>query len=531
MASPAVQLFVQRAQMVKADFQLTDENASAVAQICARLDGLPLAIELAAARIKLLSPQAMLTRLDRRLALLTSGSRDLPIRQQTLRASIDWSYDLLNETERAVFRRLAVFVGGFTLEAADQVIEGAASQPDSDLDILMELETLANESLVQQREDATGEPRFLMLETIREYALERLEESGEADALRRRHAEYCLSFADRAAPHLVGAEQAMWLNSLQTEHDNMRAALQLSKTSQPLLGLRLVRSIWLFWYLRGYWTEGRSWLETILRQADTKSGDAEVQNLRAKALNGVATIASAQGDHEVARSFYQECLTLLQNLGDQRGVALALGQLGMVAHAQGDLVKAKELLERSVQLLRELDNKQALGWSLNNLGLVARDLGDFALARQLYEESLQVKRAENDVWSVARILNNLGEIAHDMGNYAVAEATLSESLSINREVGDKWLMAEVLSNLGRVAKSQNQLMQAAEFLQEGLAAWRVVGHKAGMAHCLRELALLAYQRGETDTARGLLNDSMTLFREVGNIKDSQEVAEQLAKLN
>ncbi|MFQ5794790.1 MAG: BTAD domain-containing putative transcriptional regulator [Candidatus Bipolaricaulia bacterium] len=320
----AVRLFIERAVAVKPDFAVTDENAPAVAEICIRLDGLPLAIELAAARIKLLSPQALLARLGNRLKLLTGGARDLPACQQTLRDTIDWSYDLLNTGERTLFERLSVFVGGGTLEAAEAVCIGADNL-ELKMDILDGLASLVDKNLLRRKEQADGEPRFLILETIREYGLERLEASGESEAIRRTHADYYLALAEQAEPKLEGPDQRMWLDRLEVEHDNLRAALVwFEQNGEAEAELRLGGALWGFWHMRGYLSEGRRWLEGALAKGEDRDVSASV---RAKALHGAGVLTHEQGDYERATVLYEESLDLRRELGDKPGVAILLSNL------------------------------------------------------------------------------------------------------------------------------------------------------------------------------------------------------------
>lgn len=530
---PSVDLFVQRAQMVKPDFKLTEQNATAVAGICARLDGLPLAIELAAARIKLLPPQAILPRLERRLTVLTQGSRDLPLRQQTLRASIDWSYDLLDEGGRTVFRRLAVFAGGFSLDAAEQIIDG----PQSSLSLLEELESLVDESLVQQREDATGEPRFLMLETIREYALEKLDESGEAEVIRRRHADYYLHLAEAAYPHLTGAEQATWLSRLDTNHDNLRAALGwVRETHDTDLLLRLCSALWLFWYMRGYLSEGRIHLSHALKIAkDEVSKDSSLSRaalrLRARVFNGAATLAYAQADYPAARLSHELSLAILQRMDDRRGIGITLSQLGIVARAQGDYPTARKLLEESVAILEGLEDRQVLGWSLNNLGIIAHDQGDYSLAQSCLNKSLTIHQQLDDQLGIARLLNNLGEVAYDQNQLTVARCYYEKSQLTAYELGDKQILAHVLYNLGMVMSSQGDVSKARDLLERSLQIRREIGDKSGIGYCQRALGEILSRSDHLPEALNLLQSSMALHADIGDKRGFVETIETLAEVS
>jgi predicted ATPase len=360
--SASVRLFIERAQAAQPGFQLTAANAAAVAAICMRLEGLPLAIVLAAARIQLLAPQAMLGRLASRLTLLTGGARDLPAHQQTLRATIDWSYELLQPAEQALFRRLAIFVGGHTLPAVEIVcnVEG-----DLALDVLDGLQSLLDKSLLYQREDPDGEPRFMMLETSRDYALERLEISGEAAAVRRRHADYYLALAEAAEPQLGGPQQVTWLNRLEVEHDNLRAALAWSKATEggAELGLRLAAAVFGFWWKRGHMLEGRHWLQELLAQPEA----AKPTVARARALRVAGSLVAMQDDGKQATALYEESLALSRNLSDQHGIAVSLHLLGELALGQGDQERGVALSEQALALLRDLGDRQGMAWVLDDL--------------------------------------------------------------------------------------------------------------------------------------------------------------------
>ena len=467
----AVALFVRRARAAKPSFTMTNENAPAVAEICTRLDGLPLAIELAAARIKLLSPQAMLARLENRFKLLTGGAQDLPSRQQTMRGAIAWGYDLLAEDEKGLFRQLSIFVGGCTLEAVEAVCGG---EGDLEIDVLSGVESLLDKSMLRQKEQADGEPRFTMLETIREYGLECLKERGETETLRRRHANFFLALAEGAEPELTGSRQVELLEQLETEHDNLRAALQWMEAGGEIeLGLRLAGALWRFWDVHGYLSEGRKWLEGFLGRAQSSSIPASV---RAKATNGAGVLAGTQGDFERQDVILQESLALYRELGDKLGVAQSLNNLGSIAYSRGDWERAAALYTESLSLRRELGDKWGIANSLNNLGGVAYSQGDYERAAALYAESLDLRRGLGDRRGIGMSLNNLGEVAQQQGDYERAAALYMESLDLRRELGDKLFIASSLSNLGEVACDQGdceraaQLFGAAEALRETIGS-------------------------------------------------------------
>jgi predicted ATPase/class 3 adenylate cyclase len=448
----AVALFIDRAVAVKPAFAVTHENAPAVAEICHRLDGLPLAIELAAARVRVLPPQRMLVELSHRLSFLMGGTRDLPGRQKTLRRTIDWSHGLLTADEQKLFRRLAVFVGGCALEAIE-----AVCNIEPDLHVLETLESLVGKSLVNETE-AHGEARFAMLETIREYSGERLIAAGEAERVRERHRDYFLALAEEAAPKLNGAEQAAWLQHLEEEHENLRAGLDWSLTEAGSGGgLRLCGAMQKFWWTRGHLAEGREWCVRVLGKAGAEDRTHE----RAKALNAAGVLAYYQGDYLAARGRHEESLAIKRELGDRSGVASSLLNLGNVVHGQGDFASARALLEESLAIRRELGDRGGIAWSLNNLGNVTLDQGDFASARALLEECLAFFRELGDRWNIAISLGNLGEVTHGQGDYPAAGALYKESLAIRRELGDQWGVAWSLEGLAAVVAALGASLPAA----------------------------------------------------------------------
>ena len=452
---PAVTLFVQRALAARPDFELNPENAAAVAEICARLDGLPLAIELAAARVKVLSPSAMLTRLASRLQLLTGGSRDLPQRQQTLRAAMDWSYDLLSPAEQRLFRRLSVFVGGCTLEGAEAVCD---TKGDLDLDLLDGIASMVDKSLVQQVESANGESRFLMLETIREYATEKLEASAEKAATKRGHAAYCLVLAEEVATDQGSAERAGWLESFTVEHDNFLAALEwLTETEDAEWGLRLGAALFRFWEMREYLTEGRTRLDKLLELA----GAAAPTKVRARVLFAAGVLAGEQGDYAAADSLLHESQDIAMQLGDKAGVAVCLNALAVLHRDRGDVEDARVLFEAALGLWRELGDQKAVARALSNLANVVKLQSDYARARSLYAECLSIFQALGDRTGIAWSINYQGDVARDQGDSAAARELYEHALAIFRELGDRWGIAGTLADLGNLAKEERDYRQCA----------------------------------------------------------------------
>jgi tetratricopeptide (TPR) repeat protein len=490
---PAVALFIQRARAVKPDFALTDDNAAAVVQICARLDGLPLAIELAAARVKILTPAAILGRLESRLRLLTGGARDLPERQQTLRRAMDWSFELLTGEEQKLFRRLAVFVGGFTLEAAEAVSNAGE---DLDLDGFDGVSSLVDKSLLQQTGESAGDARFGMLETIREYGLERLAAAGEEEATRRAHAAYLLVFAEDGAPHMAGgAGQALWLERFFAEHDNFRSALGwLTRTGNADWGLRLALALSHFWLEHAHPTEGRECIAGLLnlptgtllmkvraytfavaicnRQGDFASALELLQKCLAIALelgdqphiasclNAVAVTQMLLGDYRNAKEYCTRAFQAWEELGEPASAARILSNLADISKAEGDYARAWSLHEQAFSRFEALGDYSGMAWSLNHQGDVARAQGDLPAARRVYEQGLTIFREQDDGPGVATSLLDLGRVASDEGAHDRAHTLFAESLRISRQLGRKWDLAGVLEEMARSAARQERWERA-----------------------------------------------------------------------
>jgi predicted ATPase/class 3 adenylate cyclase len=455
-SSEAVALFVERARMARPGFTLTDDNASIIAEICDRLDGLPLAIELAAARSRVISPQAILERLTHRLRLLTGGPRDRPERQQTIRAAIDWSYNLLEEAERAVFKSMSVFAGGFDTEAASAV--GAAVEAESD--ILDLVESLAEKNLLRQ-DVSRDDTRFSMLRTIREYAVERLDRENPQDAYDR-HADYFIALAERATSELTGPNQTQWLARLEIEHDNFRAALEWlldnDRRSEEKVAraLRLVAALGRFWYMRGYFVEGSKWLELALAGNEMKTSPH-----RLMALHVLGILMDQRRMHSKAFALFEEELKLARESGDDHRVAIALNSLGAAARAQGDRSAAKDLLHQSIALRRELGEFKETASSLTNLASVAMDEGNVAEARRLLEESLRLDTEHGDDWGIAVNLGNLCTVALEEGNLEEAHDLFTRAIQIFSTIGDSDGIAECLEKAIGLASKVNELMAAA----------------------------------------------------------------------
>jgi len=458
---PALALFVERAQAIQPDFSLIEANASTVARICHRLDGLPLAIELVAARVRLLSPAEILPRLGGRFLLQSDGLRDIDERQRTLHSAIEWSHCLLTGDERILFARLAVFVGGWTLEAAELVCQnGENGSTTRVLDLLAQL---VNKSLVLQHE-VNGESRFSMLETIREYALAQLNECRDADTIRWRHAQYYLKLAGAAEPELTGTRQIAWLDRLEREHGNLRAALDWAlDCGQVTLAAQLCGTLWHFWAMRGHLDEGRRWLERT-RRLGTK-GEAGLQpSVRAMLWNSEGSLAYYQGDHAAARLLFAQGLDLAREAGDKWSMAFALDGLGAQATSRGDYDQATAFSEQSLALSREIGDDWLSGITLINLGELARLRGDDAHATRLYEESLMLLQRVGDRLFVAIALDDLGQVAQNQHHYDQARAIHQESLELCRRLGSQRGMALCLEKLAGVAGARGQPERAARLL-------------------------------------------------------------------
>jgi predicted ATPase len=509
----AVELFAERAVEVAPGFVLTDKNAEDVAQVCVALEGLPLAIELAAARLRHLSPRVLRAELSSRLKLLTGGRRDLPPRQRTLFSAIEWSYDLLSEKEQDLFAKLGVFSGGFTASAVYAVC-GAKSERD--VPAVQEiLFSLVDKSIVKEaNSDAvTGDMRFGMLEVIREFAVERLEERGEIEEARQRHALYFMALAEESEVPLSGADQIPWLNRLEAEYDNLLAALRWSVLRDPEVGLRLAGALKHFWWIRGNFSEGRTWLAAALEAYPTPASTlsarespeiAVAQDYRAKALYGVGALASEQGDFELARLAYNECLTIARALGHRRSIAVSLGALGDLAINQGDFARALPLLEESLAIRRELGDKWGIAVMFSSLGLIAHMQGDYATARSYHEESLIIWQELGEKFRIAESLDHLGIVSLAEGDYAKARPLLEESLTIRRQLGHKWGIATSLGHLASLAHVEGDHTLARRLYEESLIIQRDIGNKTGFASVLCELAEVATTTGDATRGAKLL---------------------------
>lgn len=504
----AVQLFVCRATAVKSEFKLTKQNAPAVVQICARLEGIPLAIELAAARVKVLSVEEIAARLDDCFRFLVNNNRTALTRQQTLRALIDWSYDLLTDKERLLLRRLSVFAGGWTLRAAEEVCSGEGIDTFEVLDLLTHL---IDKSLVTVEHKGEAD-RYRFLEIMRQYAQERLQESEEAEDFLHRHAEYFMVTAEKAYGKLWGSEQAYWLKRHEEEHDNLRAALEWAHqdVSRAEMLLRIARSLWRFWEIHGYISEGRSWLERALSVNPYASA-----NLRANGLRGAGRLAYQQGDYLQAKSLHSQSLALFREMEDKLGIARQLDALGEVAQQQGDYQDALDLHAESLALRSEIGDMEGVAESLGQIGVIARDHGQYQSARELLEESLKLNRQRGDKLYTARSLNNLGLVAHFLCEYERAFLYYEEALTIFHELNDRQGISNTLQHMAIVRKDQGDFRQAKDLYNKCLDLRQGLGDKRGIARATAGLAEIAFFQGYYPRAAELSKQSLSIFRELG----------------
>jgi non-specific serine/threonine protein kinase len=498
-----VQLFCERAQAVQPQFALTEHNRRAVAEICCRLDGIPLAIELAAARTRMLTPEQIARRLDDRFRLLVGGERTAPSRQQTLRGLIDWSYDLLADKERQLLGRLALFVGSFTLEAAEKVCAGEEIDEAAIIDLLA---TLVDRSLVL-RDEQDGESRYRLLETIRDYAGRRLAETGARDTYRRRHYEWYLTLVEQLDSASTSPQDA-WLGQLALEEDNLRVALAWCVGHDTGSGLRLAGSLWRYWDSRGLLTEGARWLEGLLAPA-AGPGAASVE-----VLGETAEAAVVHGRTVEARS-----------------LARALMALGWLAHSQGDSRSARTRLEAGLAIFRAIGDGWGIRWMLVRLAFLILSEGDVHRARELVEETLALARASGDLADVAWLLNRLSIIAHYEGDLSRASVLLDESLRILEQSGDKRVIAWSVGDLGNLATSQGDYTRAERLLQDSLAALREIGTKDGIYWRLLQLGHLARCQGHIEQARSFLEDSLSVARDIAGKLEIGLSLESLAYLS
>jgi predicted ATPase/DNA-binding CsgD family transcriptional regulator/Tfp pilus assembly protein PilF len=510
---PAIQLFVDRSRAVRPDFDLDTHNARAVVTICRQLDGLPLAIELAAARSNVLSPLALSDRMsDSFLSLLSTTSLDRPERHQTMTATIAWSYKLLSPAEQRFLQAISVFSGGFTLLAAEEVW---SAMDHSDLDALTGTSTLVDKSLLLVHEVIGTEQRYVLLETIREFARERLELSGKSDETSRCHAEWYVALAEKAEIELRRPEQAVWLTRLNAEHDNLRAALAWAIAHDAEFGVRIADALWLYWYIQGHLAEGQRWLERSLA-----TGTDVSPAIRAAALNNLGNLVYELGDLARAQSLYEQSLALRQEISDRSGVAVCLNNLGMLATARGDFARARELLESSLALHRTPGEEDFLPPTMNNLGDVAIAEGDAESAQRWNQRALALSRDQGNTRRVAHSLHNICLAQRCREDDEAAKQLFLHSLRIFQEINDKPGIATVLHSLGRVAARQANPTQAMAHYARALELHRQVLDRRGLVMCLEGVALIAESAGHADTCIRLTSAANTIRGQVRPLQPS-----------
>ena len=519
-ASEAVQLFVSRARSAHPEFELNDENAAAVVAICRKLDGIPLAIELAAARVRVLPPDGILQRLDDRFRLLTGGRRDGLPRHQTLRATIDWSYELLSQPERLLLARLAVFRGAWPLEAAESI---CADEALDALDVLDLAGRLVERSLVSRAGDP-ADARFRLLESIRQYAREKMEEGGDWNAVQARHITWYRDLARQGDAGLKGSDQAKWLDRLATEHDDLGAALDRAVEAGDSVGaLSIGASMWRFWHLRGHLSDGRRRLGAALESAgDGDAGDAAgvaqgggagaaegpAADLLADALHGAGTLAGYQGDYGAARTLHERSLARRRAAGDAAGEAASLNNLAIIAFQEGQYAAARELYEASLVLKRSLGDQRGIANSLNNLALIAKVTGDLGDAMRLYEETLALYQALGDSTGVAQTNMNCAAVAIDRGEYDLADTHLAEGLENSERNGDRQRTALARFLQGRAAYCRERLSEARDLLSASMAEHRALGDQPGVWRCQIHLGQVMIAAGEAAAAIPVLRESL-----------------------
>jgi predicted ATPase/DNA-binding CsgD family transcriptional regulator len=514
----SVRLFVERAAASKQDFALSDANAPIVAEICRRVDGLPLALELAAARLRLLPLTALLNRMEKRLPLLVEGPRDQPPRQRTLKDTIAWSYDLLTPSEQVLFRRIGIF-RGCSLEAIEEICgksdngPGASSISLSALTIGVTdgIARLVDSSLLRPVEPIDGEARYGMLETIREFALDRLAASSEAPAIQRRHALYYLKLAERAEPELLGTQQRAWLACLEREHDNFREAIHYcdeGKFAEP--AFRLAAALWWFWANLGHVREGRERLARLLDRFPVRTPSGARAAARAKALRAAGNLAEVQNDHLIARRYHEEALDLFRLLEDAFGIAATGEALGAIAGRQGDYPAARVFLQEAVERARVTGDPFTLGAALYNLAAILHQQGDYAGARQLLEEIVEVKRAAGLPAHVGMGQLTIALIAQDEGDLEAARSQLEQSLVLCREGGDRRSEGLAEAHLGSLLIALGEYLAAYDHLKASLIIWQELGDGTGIALVLQRFAELAAYRGRPERALRLAGAAASL---------------------
>ncbi len=498
----AVRLFVNRAKLIRHELALDLSNAQVIAEICRRLDGIPLAIELAAALVRVLSPAQIQSRLDHRFMLLTGGSKTALPRHQTLRAAIQWSYDHLRPEEQSSLKFLSVFAGGWTLSSAMHIMW----ENGTEFEALDMITRLLDKSLVVRDRDGLAGCRYRMLETVRQYAQEKLIESEENQTASSRHLGFFVAFTEHAALHLTGAEQAEWLIRLEDEHENLRAALSWARTQESAAetGLRLAVGAALFWQMRGHWSEGRRWLNQMMER------DGLEEKTKGRALHFIGILADRQGDEDDALAASNKALSIRQEIEDKQGIADSLLHLGMLATRAEDFKLARSRIEQGLAIMRDLGNTRGIGISLGHLGIVAYYLGDYSSAQDRYNEALEIMRKVGDKSATAMALSNLGAVAVITRNYRLAKTHFEEALVISQEIGEKRVSAAANNNLGAVAIEMGNYSEAVEYLKKALQVYCDIGMKHGIAGSLELFARASQLRGGAEMAAKLFGAAESL---------------------
>ena len=525
----AIALFVDRARAVRYDFHLDDENAPAVTQICRGLDGIPLAIELAAARVRMLSPQDILERLDKQLQFLVGGTRTGLPHHRTLRALIDWSYDVLEPQEQLLFERLSCFSGGWSLEGAERI---CADETIEEWEILDVITRLVDRSMVEvdlETGQRSGRARYRLLETMRAYATERWGERGDdRPRVQARHRDFYLELAEHAEPRLNSRDAEVWLQRLEVEHANLRAALAFPPQNEEdaEAQLRLAWSMWMFWYKKGYWTDARTVLQRLLADAKHRPRTHSL----ARALIRASGIAFLQGEYDEAESLSQQSLEMARELEDADSEARSLEWLGAVEVARGNFDQAAEIMEQSIRIKESLGDEHGLGISFNDLGVVSLKRGDAARARELHERAHRIFERVGDSGGEAVSLSRLGEVALWEGRYDEARRLEEESLALRPELEDESATAKALRKLGAASFHQGDLEAALGFYERGLVIDRKLGNPWNQAVSLTGLGWVLAQRGDTERAREIFHEAARLLADIGNREGMSEVASGMATL-
>jgi non-specific serine/threonine protein kinase len=517
--SEAVHLFIERATAAQPRFILTDHNATAVVQICRQLDGIPLAIELAAARLRVLTVEQIATRLDDRFRLLTGGSRTAVPRQQTLRALFDWSYALLSEAERTLFRQLSIFAGGWTLEALEAINYGR--------EVLELLAQLVNKSLVAV-DGQDGEARYHLLETIRQYARDKLVEIGEAAKVCDRHLEYYLQLAEAGEPHLYSSHLMRQLDQFAVEHDNFRAALQWGAKHNADAGLRLAGALAEFWARRGYHSEGRTWLQALLDQVSVlpeEQGEAAKRRraAQAKATLALSTMVFVAGDIATALTYREASVRLYRQLEDRQGLGRALGLLGYVAMLRGQMTEAERALLEAITLGREAGDKLALSFALTiQSRFLLAAYGDLAAAHISSTESARLARENGMPWAMAQAVVSLAGTAAYAGDWDEARAHIREALALFHQLGDRYRSNTSYSELAHIERRAGNLAEARRLYKETIVVWQEFGQRPAIAHQLECFAFLAGAQNQSRRAARLLGAAEALRETIGASMTSPE---------